>query len=86
VAPGDIVAQTKQTLDNLQAALKAAGTSLANAVKVNAYIDQMEKWGDFNKAYAGYFPKDPPARTTIAVGSFNPGVCVEIDVIAVMPG
>jgi len=85
VAPGDIATQTAKTLDNLQAALKAAGTSLENAVKVNAYIHDINEWSKFNEAYIKYFPKDPPTRTTIAVGGFPEGMCVEIDVIALVP-
>jgi 2-iminobutanoate/2-iminopropanoate deaminase len=85
IAPGDIAAQTTKTLDNLQATLEAAGTSLANAVKVNAYIHDINEWSKFNAAYIKYFPKDPPARTTISVGGFPEGMCVEIDVVAVIP-
>ncbi|MCZ6678240.1 MAG: RidA family protein [Candidatus Poribacteria bacterium] len=85
IAPGDIGAQTSKTLDNLQAALEAAGTSLENAIKVNAYIHDIDEWGKFNEAYIKYFPKDPPVRTTIAVGGFSEGMCVEIDVIALIP-
>jgi 2-iminobutanoate/2-iminopropanoate deaminase len=85
IAPGDIATQTAKTLDNLQATLKAAGTSLENAVKVSAYIHDINEWGKFNAAYVKYFPKDPPARTTIAVGGFPEGMCVEIDVIALIP-
>ena len=86
IAPGDIAAQTAKTLDNLQAALEAAGTSLENAIKVNAYIHDINEWGKFNEAYLKYFPQNPPVRTTIAVGGFPEGMCVEIDVIALIPG
>ncbi len=85
IAPGDIGTQTAKTLDNLQAILEAAGTSLANAVKVNAYIHDIDEWGKFNEAYVEYFPEAPPARTTISVGGFPEGMCVEIDVIALVP-
>ena len=85
IAPGDIAVQTAKTLDNLQATLEAAGTSLENAIKVNAYIHDINEWGAFNDAYTKYFPKDQPVRTTIAVGNFPEGMCVEIDVIALIP-
>lgn len=85
IAPGDIGAQTRKTLENLEAILKAAGTSLSKAIKVNAYIHDIDQWSTFNQAYSQFFPKDPPARTTISVGGFPEGMCVEIEVVAVMP-
>lgn len=85
IAPGDIGTQTAKTLDNLQAILEAAGTSLTNAVKVNAYIHDIDEWSKFNEAYVAYFPEAPPARTTISVGGFPEGMCVEIDVVAFVP-
>src|SRR5437870_9567681 len=38
LAKGDIKAQTKQTLDNIGATLKSAGSSLANAASVMVYL------------------------------------------------
>jgi 2-iminobutanoate/2-iminopropanoate deaminase len=81
----DISKQTTKTLENLQATLEAAGTSLANAVRVGAFIHDIDEWPIFNEAYKAFFPNDPPARTTIAVGGLPKGMCVEIDVVAVMP-
>ena len=36
----------------------------------------------FNSVYKKYFPKDPPVRTAVAIGNFEKGLCIEIDVIA----
>ena len=83
--PGDIGKQTTKTLENLQATLEAAGTSLANAVRVGAFIHDIDEWPTFNEAYKVFFPNDPPARTTIAVCGLPEGMCVEIDIVAVMP-
>ena len=38
----------------------------------------------FNQAYARYFPKDPPARTTIAVAALPLGARVEVEAIAAL--
>ncbi len=83
--PGDISKQTTKTLENLQATLEAAGTSLANAVRVGAFIHDIDEWPIFNEAYKEFFPNDPPARTTIAVCGLPEGMCVEIDIVAVVP-
>jgi 2-iminobutanoate/2-iminopropanoate deaminase len=88
VAPGDIAAQTTQTLKNLEATLQKAGTSLAHAIRVGAFIDDIAKWGEFNEAYKAFFAQfnsPPPARTTVSVGGFPDGMTVEIDVVAVIP-
>ena len=82
--PGDIEKQTEQTLRNLEATLRAAGTSLANAVRVRAFIHDIREWSKFNAVYQRFFPKDPPARTTVQV-TLPEGMCVEIDVDAVIP-
>ena len=67
VAKGDIKAQTKQTLDSLAATVKAAGSSLANAASVLVYLRNAADFPAMNEVYATYFPKDPPARTTVVV-------------------
>lgn len=82
---GDIGKQTTEVLEGLQKILHAAGTSLANSIKVSAFIDDIKNWPAFNEAYMKFFPKDPPARTTISVKNFPEGMSVEIDIVAFAP-
>jgi 2-iminobutanoate/2-iminopropanoate deaminase len=82
VKPGDIVAQTKQALFNLKAILQESCLSLENIVKINAYINDINSFKDFDKTYSLFFKETPPARTTIEVGHFPEGMTVEIDCIA----
>jgi enamine deaminase RidA (YjgF/YER057c/UK114 family) len=63
----DIKAQTKQALDNISATLTTAGTSIANAVSVMVYLRNATDFPAMNEVYATYWPKDPPARTTVIV-------------------
>ena len=70
VKPGDIVAQTKQALFNLKAILQESCSSLENIVKINAYINDIISFNDFDKTYSLFFKENPPARTTIEVGHF----------------
>jgi 2-iminobutanoate/2-iminopropanoate deaminase len=84
VAPGDMVAQTEQALRNLKVILEAAGSSLENVVKTTVFIDDVSKFNEFNEAYKKFFPSDPPGRSTIQVGRFKPGMCVEIEAIALV--
>lgn len=86
VVPGDIKIQTKQTLDNLAATLKAAGTSMANAASVMVYLTNAADFPSMNEVYRTYWPKDPPARTTVIAPLALPGALVEISIVAVPGG
>src|SRR5262245_22143513 len=87
-AKGDIKAQTKQTLDNIAATLKAAGSSLANAASVTVYLRSASDFAAMNEVYSTYWPKDPPARTTVVVTQplANADGLVEISMVAVPNG
>jgi 2-iminobutanoate/2-iminopropanoate deaminase len=82
--PDGIEAQTHVVLDNLDTALRAAGCSLRNVVKVTAHLADLSDRAAFNVAYRAHVPEPFPARTT--VGSQLGGILVEIDAIAVKPG
>jgi len=82
---GDVKAQTKQVLDNIGATLKTAGSSLANAASVTVYLRNQSDFAAMNDVYRTYFPKDPPARTTVMLPLLNEGL-VEIAVVAVPDG
>ena len=78
--PDAFADQVRQTLRNVQAILEAAGTSLDNVVKVNAYVTDLTRFGEFNEVYEEFFQQDPPARTT--VGASLLGFLVEVDCVA----
>ena len=85
---GDIKAQTKQTLENISTTLKAAGSSLANATSVMVYLRSASDFAAMNEVYASYWPKDPPARTTVMVPQplANADGLIEISMVAVPNG
>jgi len=84
---GDIKGQTKVALDNLSARLKLAGSSMANAVSVSVYLRNPSDFAGLNEVYQTYFPKDPPARTTVIVdGTPAADGLFEISIIAVPDG
>jgi 2-iminobutanoate/2-iminopropanoate deaminase len=78
--PDAFADQVRQTFRNVQTILEAAGTSLDNVVKVNAYVTDLTRFQEFNEVYGEFFQHDPPARTT--VGSSLLGFLVEVDCIA----
>ncbi|PYV18398.1 MAG: hypothetical protein DMG21_05065 [Acidobacteria bacterium] len=77
---GDIKAETRRTLDNLQTILLAAGSSLREVVRIGVYLADLADFDAMNEVFRKYFPEDPPARTTI--GANLPKIKIEIDCIA----
>ncbi len=88
VAKGDVKAQTKQTLENIDAILKKGGSSLANAASVTVYMRNAGDFAGMNEAYAAMFPKDPPTRTTVMIGQpfANADALVEIAAVGIVNG
>lgn len=79
---GDIVVQTIQVLENLQAILAAAGLTLAAVVKTTVFLAEMADFAEMNRVYGEYFTQDPPARSTVQVAGLPRGVAIEIEAIA----
>lgn len=80
---GDITVHTTKVLDQIQAQLEAAGSSMNKVLKCSVFLNDLKDYDAMNKAYEGRFGKEPPVRTTIAAAGGIPGnSLVEIDVIA----
>lgn len=79
---GDIKTQTEMVLANVEAILKQAGLNFSNIVKTTIFLLDMADFATVNEIYGKRFPKDPPARSTVAVAGLPKGVRVEIEVIA----
>jgi 2-iminobutanoate/2-iminopropanoate deaminase len=80
---GAIEIQTRRVLDNVQAILEAAGSSLAHVVKTLVFLKDMNDFAAMNAVYAEFFPQEPPARSAVQVTALPRGALVEIEVIAV---
>jgi 2-iminobutanoate/2-iminopropanoate deaminase len=79
---GDILMQTRQSLENVKQALIEAGSSLDKVLKTTVYITNAAYFNDVNRIYAEYFPHNPPARSFITVGSWPWEFDIEIEAIA----
>lgn len=79
---GDIVAETRRAIENVRLVLEAAGSSLADVLKVTLYLADMNDFQTANQVYREYFGPVFPARTTIQAGRLPFDIKVEIDVIA----
>ncbi|MEM8637925.1 MAG: Rid family detoxifying hydrolase [Cyanobacteria bacterium P01_G01_bin.54] len=85
VGGDDIVAQTKQVMQNLGEILKAAGADYRNVVRVGVFLSDINDFAAMNDVYAQYFDSaTAPARAAVEVAKLPKGVRVEIDCIAVV--
>src|SRR5881409_1228058 len=82
LADGGIAGQTRQVLENIKAVLVFAGSSLDRVVKCTVFLADIQDFAAMNAVYATYFPKDPPARSTVAASGLAGGARVEIECIA----
>ena len=83
VGAGDAAAQAERVLANLEAVVRAAGGTLADAVKVTIFLKDMGAFAAVNEVYARRFPGDaPPARATVEVARLPKDVLVEMDLVA----
>ena len=73
--------QTKQAISNIEAILKAAGTSFERVVKTTCYLKDIGDFAAFNNVYAKAFT-GKPARSCVEVAALPKGALVEIEVIA----
>jgi 2-iminobutanoate/2-iminopropanoate deaminase len=83
IVKGGIDPQTRQALENLKAVLEAAGYSLENVVSCQVFLSDMDDFTVMNKVYAVYFPRQPPARTTVEVAELPKDARIEISAVAV---
>jgi len=80
---GDVIAQSKQVLNNLTEVLLAAGTSLDKVLKTTIFLADMDDFASVNEIYAGFFTGNvKPARATVEVSRLPKNVKIEIDCIA----
>ena len=78
---GDIDKEIRRVFDNLKAVAEAAGSSLAQAVKVNVYLTDLANFAKVNEVMAQYIAEPYPARAAVGVASLPRGARVEIEAI-----
>ena len=83
LADTGIAGQTRQALENIKTVLASAGSSLDRAVKCTVFLADIRDYAAMNAVYATFFPKDPPARSTVAGSGLALGARVEIECTAV---
>jgi 2-iminobutanoate/2-iminopropanoate deaminase len=85
VGVGDMRAQLRQTLENVKAALEAAGASLSDLVRTNTYVTDIDEYFKHVDVRMQYYSQAMPTSTTVEVQRLaQPELMVEIDAIAAL--
>ena len=85
VGGGDVEAETRQVLANLQAVLEAAGVGPAQVVRTTVYLADLQDFAKVNALYAELFGQGvAPARACVQVAALPKGARVEIDAVAIL--
>ena len=79
-----IEAQIHRVFRNLDAVARAAGASLADAVKVQIYLTDLGHFAKVNEIMAEYFPQPYPARAAVGVAALPRNALVEADAVLVL--
>jgi len=84
LAPGDVYAQSVQTIRNIENALKRLGVGLEHVVRTRIYLTQIDRWEEAARAHAEFFGEIHPATSLIGVARLvDPEMLVEIEAEAV---
>lgn len=78
----DIKEQTARTIENVEAVLEAADSSLEDIVKTTVFVTDMTNYAAINEVYAEYMSEPFPARSAVEVAALPIDIGVEIEVIA----
>ena len=85
VGGGDVEAETRQVLTNLQAVLAAAGCTPQQVVRTTVFLADLADFAAVNAIYGEVFGQGvSPARACVQVAALPKSARVEIDCIAVL--
>jgi reactive intermediate/imine deaminase len=74
--------QARQVLANVEAVLRAAGSSIERLVQVRVYVDDVANWPEFNAVYAQWAGASRPSRAVVPIGALHYGLKVEVEAVA----
>lgn len=84
LAGDDFATQVRQAFRNLEAVARAAGGSLADAVKLTLFLTDLSRFAQANEIMSELVPKPYPARSTVGVASLPRGAQFEVEAILVL--
>ena len=83
---GDIKNEARQVLRNIEAVLRAAGSSLDKVIKVTVYLKNISDFSAMNEEFQSFFTENKPTRSCVEVSNLPKGVGVEMDAVAYVDG
>jgi reactive intermediate/imine deaminase len=87
VGKGDVYAQAKQTLANIEGYLREAGASLEDVVRTRIYLTDIGRWQEVARAHREAFGDVRPASSLLEISRLaEPEMLVEIEAVAVVSG
>jgi 2-iminobutanoate/2-iminopropanoate deaminase len=79
----DITGQATSVLKKVQAVVEAAGTTMAKVDKCTVFLTRQADFAPMNEVWRTFFPKEPPARTTVIVAALaRAEFLIEVECIA----
>ena len=86
VGKGDMQAQTRQTLQNIQTVLAAVGGTMADIISLTQYVTDFDAFLATRDIRRQFFTAPYPATTTVqVVRLYDPELMVEITATAEIP-
>ena len=86
VGAGDVYAQAKQTLANIEGYLREVGATLRDVVRTRIYLTDMSRWREVARAHREAFGDVRPASSMLEISRLaEPEMLVEIEAVAVLP-
>jgi 2-iminobutanoate/2-iminopropanoate deaminase len=86
VRSDDFEQQARFVLDEIVDVLRAGSSGPEHVLRVECWLANAADFADWNRIYAEYFPAPRPARTTLVSGFAVPGLLIEVQVTAGIPG
>lgn len=77
-------AQVRNVLRKVELVLQEAGSELSDLLKVTAYIDGIDRWGEFNEIYRDVLGGARPARAVVPVVGLHHGCLIEVEAVGAM--
>lgn len=78
-----IQTQTKKALENIRAVVEAGGGTMATVLKCTVFLTDVKDFQGMNSVYSTFFPKEPPARSTVIVAALvSAAAKIEVECIA----
>jgi enamine deaminase RidA (YjgF/YER057c/UK114 family) len=86
ITPGGLATESKAALENVLEAVREAGGTPADVVKITAYITSLDDYPQYNEVRREVFGSNLPASTAVGVASLiMPSAVIEIDAVAFVP-